>query len=91
MKEIKLPKYIIKELNKASEKAQEVSICIAKFEKWVKENIDEEFDFEALRAMSYEIDEKFQTGALAEIEYGNGVEIEAIERVLNAWIQEKCK
>lgn len=87
MKEIKLPKYIIRELIKASNHAQEVSVCIENFEKWVKENVDEEFDIETLRAMSYKIDEKFQTEALTDIEYGQEVDIKEIERVLNVWVQ----
>ena len=85
MKDIKLPKYIVKELYKASDYAQMVDKCISKFEQWVKENVDENFDFDALRAMSYEIGEKFQTEALTDIEHGTGVDAEEIEKVLNYW------
>ena len=70
MKEVKLPKHIIKELNKASDYAKKLDECVFKFEQWVKESVDENFDFNALRAMSSEIDDEYQTEALTDIEYG---------------------
>jgi len=87
MEEIKLPKYIVKELSKASDYVNKSNKCIEKFEQWVKENVDENFDFDTLRAMSHEIDDELQTEALTEVEYGNGISEDEIERVLNVWVK----
>ena len=81
---IKIPKYIEKELEKASSYANKVGTCVGKFEDWVRNNVSEDFDFELLRAGVDDISRS--TEALTEVEYGNGVDIMEIERVLNIWI-----
>lgn len=83
---IKIPKYIEKELEKAGEHSRKLSECIRKFEDWVRNNVDEDFDFELLRAGIDDVSRS--TEALTEIEYGSGVDIFELERVLNIWIKE---
>lgn len=92
MKEIKLPKYIIKELSKASDYVNKSDLCIFKFEQWVKENVDKEFDFGRLRGESS--NEYNSNDELTDIEYGKGVNedtVERIESVLNTWVEEISK
>ena len=81
---IKIPKYIEKELEKASEYANKSHRSIDKFMEWVINNVDENFDFDYLRAIVDDISKS--TEALTEIEYGNEVDIGELERVLNIWI-----
>ena len=73
----KIPKYIENELIKANEYAIKSSECIGKFEEWVRKNVDEDFDFEMLRGECCDITDG--TEALTEIEYGNDVDIEAMQ------------
>jgi len=85
---VRIPKYIQKELSAASDCVNKMNKYISDFEDWVRNNIDENFDFDLLRASSSEIspygeDSKFQTEALTEVEYGNEVDIDALERTLN--------
>lgn len=91
-KAIKLPQYIIRELQKANDYANKSRNCVEEFEKWVLKNVDEDFSFDVLRATEYgEFDEssKNQTEALTELEYGNGVDVYDIEQAINAWINRK--
>lgn len=83
---IKIPKYIEKELEKASSYASKVGTCVGKFEEWVRKNVDEDFDFDILRAGIDDISRS--TEALTEIEYGNDVNTMELERVINIWIKE---
>jgi len=89
MEEIKLPKNIVKELIKASDYTNKSENCIQNFMRWVIENVDEDFDFDTLRATSESIDMIYQTEALTEIEYENEIDTNKIERVLNIWIRDK--
>jgi len=84
--DIKIPKYIQKELQRASDYTNKMNDCIGKFEEWVKTNVDENFDFELLRATALNSspnDCRFQTEALTEIEYGGEVDVDALERTIN--------
>jgi len=85
-KQVKIPKYIIEKLYQARSHASKSKACIAEFKLWVYENVDEDFDFDILSASASGLsmkDEIHQTEALTEIEYGNEVDIEAIERCIN--------
>jgi hypothetical protein len=86
---IHIPKYIQKELEKASEHVLKSHNCVKKFEQWVKDNTNEYFEMCVLsgcasdaEGISWE-DQKYQTEALTEIEYGNEVDIDALERAIN--------
>jgi len=88
-KYIRIPKYIQKELQDASKYALKSHACVEKFEQWVKNNVNEYFEMDVLSACANDVngisweDQKFQTEALTEIEYGNDVDIDALERTLN--------
>lgn len=88
---IRIPKYIEKELQKASDYVNKSSKCIQKFENWVLQNVREDFDFSVLRLTEDQSDEIYQTEALTEIEYGNDVDIDALERTINYFRKEKIK
>lgn len=86
---IKIPNYMQKELEQARNYILKFNKCIGNFEQWVKENTNEYFEFAVLRGCAEEVsgltweDQKFQTEALTEIEYGNEVDIDALERSIN--------
>jgi hypothetical protein len=84
---IKLPKDIINSLNKIAEYERKSRNELKKFEDWVKNNIDEGFDFDRLRAgEKYVYKPDVVNEALSDIEYGSIPDIEGIEEVLNYYI-----
>jgi len=93
-KEIKLPKYVVQALCNCADYANKSSQQMDIFMKWVRKNVDEDFNFGFLSACdynSYELDKSDDANEmLSEIEYGmipDEESIKTIEHVLNMWIQ----
>ena len=86
---VKVPKYMQNELEKASSYIIEAHKKIEKFEEWVKNNTNEHFDMAVLRGCANDVsgltwdDQEHQTEALTEIEYGNEVNIDELEKAIN--------
>jgi len=82
----RIPKYIEKKLEQASEYSKKQDDCIKEFEQWVVNNVDANFDFDVLRAMYHaNTHEEMcnQTEALTEVEVGGDVDVDALERAIN--------
>lgn len=74
-------------MQKASDCARKQTQLIQEFLRWVEEVTgNDDFDDGVLRSLSYDEfsdDSLYQTEALTEIEYGNEVDIDGLEKAIN--------